>query len=620
MEPGRLRELTSLLREDVPAAWRAADGVGLAVERRTRALERLERDLLPRTAGVHSHLVVGIVGPNNSGKSALFNALVAGSEPGAAAAPPERSPSRPTGGATRRLVGAAHPTLVQRLTDEPSLESFAMTRAEAGLDPTEDAPAGHADELLLTSVESLPPSLLLVDTPDFDSVFVRNREVTDALLTVCDLAVVVVTRHTYQNNDVVQFLRAWLASGRPWVLVYNEALDEVTTLAHGAKMAADIAAAPEAVFHAPFDPAVAEGRTALVPTGLPGDGQWGDVEGSLASWLRDLGSADELKRRSLASSFAALCEDLEELRRVAASELAGVAELEQSLERFAAPLGEAVARQAMPMGPFLEAFREVLDERPTAIQRELRRGLRWTGNKIVQGARSVRGLVGAGGAGDAPVPVDAGRTLLDAERRQLQVRWVESFEPALSELRGKLRQGGFVPSVALGLKPLLLGPPDLHSGLARAAERLSLEPELMREYRSACRELIGAELDAGRSEWALQLAVDGLHLLPLGVAGAVIVQTGGLGADLAVAGGGAVSAALAERLSRLLGTGVASSARERWVTLRSSRIVAAALDGLGGEGLAGLRTLADEASAFLARLDELQRGPTSPASTVPRHG
>lgn len=592
----------------------------MAVERRGRALDRLERDLLPRTAGGHSHLVVGIVGPNNSGKSALFNALVAGSEPGAAAAPPERSPSRPTGGATRRLVGAAHPALVQRLTDEPTLQSFAMTRAEAGLDPTEDAPAGRADELLLTTVESLPQSLLLVDTPDFDSVFVRNREVTDALLTVCDLAVVVVTRHTYQNNDVVQFLRAWLASGRPWVLVYNEALDEATTLAHGAKMAADIAAAPEAVFSASFDPAVAEGRAPLVPTGLPGDGHWRDVEGSLASWLRDLGAADELKHRSLASSLAALGEDLEVLRREAVSDLTGIAELERWLERFAAPLGEAVARRAMPMGPFLEAFREVLDERPTALQRELRRGLRWTGTKILQGAQSVRGLVGVGGAGGASGPFDAGRTLLDAERRQLEDRWVESCEPALRELRGKLRQGEFTPSVALGLEPLLLGPPDLHAGLERASERLSLEPELMQEYRSACRELIGAELDAGRSEWALQLAVDGLHLLPLGVAGAVIVQTGGFGADLAVAGGGAVSAALAERLSRLLGTGVAASARERWVTLRSSRIAAAVVDGLGGDGLAGLRILADQGSAFLARLAEYQRGATPSASTRPRHG
>ncbi|MEM8713109.1 MAG: hypothetical protein AAGG01_19345, partial [Planctomycetota bacterium] len=64
-------------------------------------IDLLERDLLPRTAGGHDHLVAGIVGPNNAGKSALFNALVAGQGAGA---PPTLSPSLPTGGATRRLV------------------------------------------------------------------------------------------------------------------------------------------------------------------------------------------------------------------------------------------------------------------------------------------------------------------------------------------------------------------------------------------------------------------------------------------------------------------------------------------------------------------------------------
>ena len=37
------------------------------------------------------------------------------------------------------------------------------------------------------------------------------------------LVVLVVTRHTYQNRDVVHFLRRWLDCGRPWVLLYNEA-------------------------------------------------------------------------------------------------------------------------------------------------------------------------------------------------------------------------------------------------------------------------------------------------------------------------------------------------------------------------------------------------------------
>ena len=74
--PDRLRTLRDLLERVVADDGAAA---GQEVSRRAEeAAERLDRDLLPRTAGGHTHLVVGIVGPNNAGKSALFNALVGG--------------------------------------------------------------------------------------------------------------------------------------------------------------------------------------------------------------------------------------------------------------------------------------------------------------------------------------------------------------------------------------------------------------------------------------------------------------------------------------------------------------------------------------------------------------
>ena len=88
-----------------------------------------------------------------------------------------------------------------------------------------------------------------------------------------------------------------------------------------------------------------------------------------------------------------------------------------------------------------------------------------------------------------------------------------------------------------------------------------------------------------------------MHLLPLGVAGAVIVQTGGVGADFAVAGGGAAAAAQAARLSRTLGTGVAIAARNRWTELRSERIADAALTGLLGDAERDLERLRAAARA-----------------------
>ena len=64
-------------------------------------------------------------------------------------------------------------------------------------DALEDA--SDPAELLVVEVPDLPEGLLLVDAPDFDSVVTRNRDAAEALARVLDLALVVVTRHTYQN-------------------------------------------------------------------------------------------------------------------------------------------------------------------------------------------------------------------------------------------------------------------------------------------------------------------------------------------------------------------------------------------------------------------------------------
>lgn len=569
--PG-LRELRGALEP-----YRGVDGV-------KEALDRLDRDLLPRTAAGHEHLVVGIVGPNNAGKSALFNALVHRAEVPGAEAGRAVSPSLPIGGATRRLVGAMHPKLESALLAEPTLQQFLMRSVtpdlEGALDSaTTTAEPGREHELLVVIDEDLPESLLLVDTPDFDSVLTENRLVTDALLTVADVAVVVVTRHTYQNHDVIEFLKHWLSHGRPWLLVYNESIDAETTRKHAAKIEEDIGGAPEGVFHAMFDRDVASGAHALVPMAL--DAAEGGAA-SLCTWLHDVGARRDLKARALAASLALLRDDLREIGAKARSVAANCVEVHSIARTHAAVLGRFVAREAMPMGPFLEAFREVLDERPTLVQRELRKGLKWTSGKILGGARWAAAKVKGVPEVDSSVEGQHS-TLLDAERLELTARWTGFFEPAITGLRAAQRSGRFSESVSALIDLRARKTANPAEALGRASDLLGLDPALMEEYRAACRTLITEELDRGSSEWALQLAVDAMHLLPVGVAGALIVHTGGLGADVAVAGGGALSAALAERLSRTLGTGVASTARDRWVTLRSERIADAALAGLLGD-------------------------------------
>jgi hypothetical protein len=224
----------------------------------------LERDLLPRTAGGDTYLIVGIVGPNNAGKSALFNALVGRA----------LSPSVPTGGATRRLVGAAHPQLLAALRAEPTLARFRLRPFAS--DTTADAPlqpAADPTELLVAAEPHLPPMLMLIiDTPDFDSILEDNRVASESLLAVADLVIAIVTRHSYQNKAVVRFLERWLQHGRPWMLVYNEAIDAAVASAHAGKLAADVGTPPLAVFWAPHSLAVQEQRAPLDPVQLPVDG------------------------------------------------------------------------------------------------------------------------------------------------------------------------------------------------------------------------------------------------------------------------------------------------------------------------------------------------------------
>ncbi len=554
----------------------------LAPELAARALERLERDLLPRTAGAHSHLVVGIVGPNNAGKSALFNALV-----GAGAL----SPSRAIGGATRRLVGALHPRLRAHLEAEPTLQRFAMRGVTPGPDGVLEALAEGADpaELLLLEVDTLPEELLLVDTPDFDSVLRRNREVAAALLQVADVALAVVTRHTYQNRDVVDFLREWLAHGRPWALVYNEAFDdESVTLRHVAVLAATVGTPPVAVFSASHSAAVARGEAPLEPRALAaelaGNTQPAHAHAApgvrLTDWLRTRGDANELKRDALAASLAALREELGALLALLDEERAQSALLLERPTALAAALGGDVARDTMPMAAFLAAFRRVLDRRPSAFQQRLRGGLRWTGDQLVSGSRWVRGKLGAAApASNAAAPP----TLASAEAAALAGRWTSFHEALVRQLRpARDAQRAVDPELAEALTSDLEAPAGV--GLERARASVAAVDAAgaaeLSAFEKVCEGLIERELDGLGHEWALQLGVDALHLLPAVAAGAVILHTGGLGADVAVAGGGALSAVLAERASRVLGSGVAREARARWAEQRGRALAEAALAAL----------------------------------------
>ena len=556
------------------------------------ARARLERDLLPRTAGGASFLVAGIVGPNNIGKSLLFNSLVGVS----------LSPSEPRGGATRRLVGAAGPELFDALTSEPTLAQFPLVPVEVTGAPLTAAKENADDPatLLFARVPELPPGLMLIDTPDFDSVFVENRAATESLLCVSDLALVVVNRQTYANALVVDFLKTWLEHGRPWALVYNEAYDDDTiTREHVAEMTAQIGADPLAVFVAPHDRALqsSEGNPQLRPTALDGGRP-------LADWLAGE-ERESIKRAALAASVSELKRDLDEL----ASSVRGQAELARTI--WEATLAETtrlaadVAAGAMPPDSYLEAFRRVADQRIPAWRRGMRAGQRKL--RLTMEGAYTRLLGGAKPKAAQPVQV------AELEAQELRSEWA----PLVERLGRRFEPGG-----ELWVRTDTPGEPgEWPERLARAlgaavelgtpaAAELHTDDITLRTFEAHCEELISAEFEAsaqraGRraAEHAVQLGVDVLQLLPVAAGVGTAIATGGVGAGVASVAAGGLGASVMERFTKHLGSGFARRARQRWMELRGQALGALLARRVLGNLADELHTRATRHQSYADRLD-----------------
>ncbi|HZX43415.1 MAG TPA: GTPase, partial [Myxococcaceae bacterium] len=303
--------LVPALREVASATERlpdAADPVTRALARRVRT--RILRDLLPRLGSEAPLLLIAVAGPNNVGKSTLFNTLVGA----------QLSPARAEGGLTQQCLAAATPDTASG----PGREALSARYEVVLLPPGARAPVtepGPPGRLFLTSTATLPAGLVLVDTPDFDSVVRENRLRSEALLLTVDVVVFVVSRHTYQNAALVDVVQQAVGRGRPWVVVYNEAPELETVRAHLDKLAADVGAPPFARYRSPHDPEVEAGRRGLsiepVNGGpalaeLLGDPQRGAALRSRArsAALRD--AAAEL--RGLATQVGALASEPERLR------------------------------------------------------------------------------------------------------------------------------------------------------------------------------------------------------------------------------------------------------------------------------------------------------------------
>jgi len=173
-------------------------------------IKLLRFKLLPHLAG-EGCLVVAVAGGTNCGKSTVFNMLL-----GSAV-----SPIRATAAATchpvlaaneRRIAECEAGLLVPEFTPVPLTDAEAILQREV-----------PGDTLFITPVPSLPDRLILLDTPDVDSIDTINWEQAENIRAAGDLLIAVLTGEKYKDERVVQFFRQAAASGRAILPLMNKA-------------------------------------------------------------------------------------------------------------------------------------------------------------------------------------------------------------------------------------------------------------------------------------------------------------------------------------------------------------------------------------------------------------
>ncbi len=166
--------------------------------------------LVPHLAG-EGCLVAAVAGGTNTGKSTVFNLLLGRVV----------SPMVTTAAATCHPVLAGNARREAECLDSklvPEFSPHAFTAPELATDGSLPA-----DALFVTCEPTLPDHLIVMDTPDVDSVEKRNWEVADHIRAAGDVLVAVLTAEKYRDQRVVEYFREAIATARVVIPLMNKA-------------------------------------------------------------------------------------------------------------------------------------------------------------------------------------------------------------------------------------------------------------------------------------------------------------------------------------------------------------------------------------------------------------
>lgn len=168
----------------------------------------LEQKLLPQL-GDDAFLVAAVVGGTNIGKSVLFNHL-AGAR--ASATSPLASGTRHVTCLTPVGFEASH----DLASIFPGFKLREWADSEQALDESE------TDWLYWRQSDSLPPNLLVLDTPDIDSDARVNWQRADKIRRTADVLIAVLTQQKYNDAAVKEFFRRAAAEDKFVIVVFNQ--------------------------------------------------------------------------------------------------------------------------------------------------------------------------------------------------------------------------------------------------------------------------------------------------------------------------------------------------------------------------------------------------------------
>ncbi len=258
-------------------------------------LEKLRPQL-----GNDSFLVVAVVGGTNIGKSVIFNHI----------AGQKLSATSPMASGTK------HPTA---LLPTDFAKANDLTELFPGFDIV---PWGDADQalrederhlLFWRESETLPGNLVVLDTPDVDSVAEVNWERADRIRRSADVLIAVLTQQKYNDAAVKQFFRKAAQESKLVIVVFNQVLlpeDENYWPLWMQTFQDETAVEPYLVYIAPNDRQAAEGNS------LPFyDRSWPVTDGATSpenlprDLLQDLSELrfSEIKVQTLQGALQHLC-------------------------------------------------------------------------------------------------------------------------------------------------------------------------------------------------------------------------------------------------------------------------------------------------------------------------